>query len=152
HKEAVTSLGLPFDPAVGDRLADVDLALRLRAAEHKAVFEPGSRVIYTPDQTSCDRSLAMGRALERLFWRHASSIGWFRSLAAHGLLVAAESSCCLIQSTRVSQLAGRLAGWLEPRRAPAQRESDAKEVESEVGKIPAPHRWSRSMQSNSIES
>lgn len=152
RKEAVTALGLPFDPTVGDVLADVDLALRLRAAGHQAVFEPASRVCYTPDQNASDRSFTLARAMERLFWRHAGSVGWFRSLSAHGLLVAAESSRCLIQPTNVSHLAGRLAGWLEPRRDHTNGHAAMdEEIESHVSSLPAPHKRARSMQSNSAE-
>jgi GT2 family glycosyltransferase len=152
RKEAVTALGLPFDPAVGDLLADVDLALRLREAGHLAVFEPASRIHYTPDQTASDRSFALARAMERLFWRHAGSVGWLRSLSAHGLLVAAESSRCLIQPTNVSHLAGRLAGWLEPRRTSSNGElATDEETDSHVSSIPAPHRRPQSVHSNPIE-
>jgi hypothetical protein len=99
--------GLPR--AVGDGLADVDLALALRFAGYKATLEPQSIVRATPELLAATQSgFRHGLAAERLFWRAAPVVGWWKSLAAHPLGVLVESLQSLPRLSTLSTLVGRL--------------------------------------------
>jgi hypothetical protein len=99
-----------FDETMGDRLADVDLALRLRQAGYLAHFEPGSVIYDAPADSSPPASFAAAHRAERLFWRHVATNGWTRSLAMHSLVVAGELRRSLVRPSVLTQLAGRIIG------------------------------------------
>lgn len=105
--------GVAFDSSMGDPLADVDLALRLRQAGHLAVFEPASLVYAPAAEVPARGALGRARQAERLFWRHARAGGWTRSLTAHALVVAAQFGRSLPGPRSVTQLLGRLLACCE---------------------------------------
>ncbi|MCE9608047.1 MAG: glycosyltransferase family 2 protein [Planctomycetia bacterium] len=110
RRDVLLALPSPFDSSVTDGLLDVDLALQIKAAGYRSVFEPGS-VAYRSDATLRESSpLASGRGAERLFWRNAHSIGWIRSLAMHGFAVAGELVSRRAWSDKLLRLAGRGIG------------------------------------------
>jgi hypothetical protein len=77
-----------FDRAVGDNLADVDLAWRLRAAGFRTMHEPRSIVYMQPALLrSSEGAWERGLHAERLFWRNAPEVGWMKALAAHAVEV-----------------------------------------------------------------
>jgi hypothetical protein len=99
--------GLPC--ALGDALADVDLALALRFAGYNAIFEPQS-IIRASDELLAGPRLGFRQALaaERLFWRAAPVVGWCKSLAGHPLGVLIESLQALPRPAALLALFGRL--------------------------------------------
>jgi hypothetical protein len=113
RRTALESLSRPFDPIVGERLADVDLALSLRAIGWRAVFEPQSVVYALPPADRLARGFQAAREAERLFLRHAAQTGWASSLFGHAVAVVAEFARTLPRPSAVAQLTGRLAGWAE---------------------------------------
>lgn len=90
RRDALELLGEAFSPMLGDHLADVDLALRLRRAGFEAVLEPSSIVYRCQAIIDRPRPFNAARLAERLFWRNAPSLGWARSLAAHSMALAAD--------------------------------------------------------------
>jgi hypothetical protein len=103
---ALDALETVFDAAVGDKFCDIDLALRLRKAGGRAIFEPASRIRGDVAATDPSSNFRSGLHAERLFWRHAGHVGWLRSLALHGLTVAGD-----LRSP--ARLVGRLAACCE---------------------------------------
>ena len=110
RKSAVESLG-GFDVAIGDTLADVDLAISLQLAGLSAIFEPRSCVrAKRPGETE-SRSFHSGRAEERLFQRHAAA-GHATSTARHVWMVLAEFGRGMFRPSAAAHLAGRIAAWI----------------------------------------
>lgn len=110
RREVLLALPSPFDSSVTDGLLDVDLALQIKAAGYRAVFEPRS-VCYRSDAMLHDAApLAAGRGAERLFWRNAQSLGWVRSLALHGFAVAGELFAGRTVGEKLLRLVGRGVG------------------------------------------
>ncbi len=102
--------GLP--QAVGDSLADVDLALTLKYAGYHCMLEPASRVEAVPGDIALDTAAGFrnGLAAERLFWRNAPVLGWKKSLAMHPLAVLGEFVAGLPHWGTMTRLCGRLLG------------------------------------------
>lgn len=95
--------------SAGLELADVDLGLSLRALGKSSVVEPDSSVRANGAGEAWPLTFQSGLAAERLFWRHAGTIGWLPSLAAHPLAVV---KVLLSQGKRggaMSHLFGRFA-------------------------------------------
>jgi hypothetical protein len=105
---ALANEGL-FDVSLGDGLADADLALRLRQAGNQARFEPTS-IVYDAPAAATRPSFVAARQAERIFWRHAPTLGLARSIALHGLVVAGELRRGLPHPSALTQLAGRMVG------------------------------------------
>jgi hypothetical protein len=101
-----------FSLAVGEELADVDLALRLARGGYRALLEPLSRVVAVPAARRC-RPLSDAWLAERLFWRHAREFGLLRSVASHATVVAAEAASSLARPLKAGCMIGRAAGLLE---------------------------------------
>ena len=101
--------GLPDD--LGDRLAAVDLAVRLGEAGWRLVVEPDC--VVSARQLVGDRAdgFRAGLYAERLFLRHLTAHGWLAALAAHPLSVARELGRSLPHGTTLAQIAGRLSAW-----------------------------------------
>jgi GT2 family glycosyltransferase len=99
-----------FDASLGDPLADVDLALRLRQSGYLARFEPASIIYHAADDSPQAGGFAAARRRERLFWRHAPMSGWTRSIALHGLVVGGEFCRALPRPDALTRLAGRMVG------------------------------------------
>jgi hypothetical protein len=101
-----------FDVTGTDGLADVSLALDLRALDLRSELEPSSRIsqVYDPFLNLPDRPLARGRGAERLFWRNAAAVGMPLALAAHPFAVAGS---LLEDLPSVSGLLGRALALCE---------------------------------------
>ncbi|MDZ4818113.1 MAG: glycosyltransferase [Planctomycetota bacterium] len=102
--------GLPS--AVGDSLADVDLALTLSYAGYCCVLEPtcqvqASATDFLPDGRS---SFLNGLAAERLFWRTVPVVGWGKSILVHPWSVLGEFVMNLPRPKSVLRLLGRALG------------------------------------------
>jgi len=102
--------GLP--QAVGDSLADVDLALTLKYAGYHCLLEPRSRIEATPGDIALTTASGFrnGLAAERLFWRNAPVLGWKKSLAMHPLAVLGEFVAGLPRLRTMTRLCGRMLG------------------------------------------
>jgi GT2 family glycosyltransferase len=102
-----------FERAVGDMLADVDLALSLAALGDRSVVEPDSRVYSRGPLQASSTEFQAGRRAERLFLRHAPAIGWAKSLLLHPLLITADLLAGFRRPARWLRLIGRAVAWLE---------------------------------------
>jgi hypothetical protein len=111
RKSALERVGrLPGD--VGDTVAGADIALRLRHAGFRAVFEPDCRTYADRLLLSEYSAVRQGLEAERLFWRWAPAGGWIRSLAGHAGLLTLECVLCPVRPATVCKLAGRMWGAL----------------------------------------
>jgi hypothetical protein len=106
RRQAVLDVG-GFCPAVGEELADVDLACSLRAIGLRAVHEENSVVTSRAAAAAHGLSWRHGRQAERLFLRNAAVGGWCRALLLHAWTVACELAGNLHRPAVVAQLCGR---------------------------------------------
>lgn len=109
RKSAVESLG-GFDPAVGDRLAGIDVGLALERLGWVTVMEPACRVLASRRSRPRVGVFRQAVEAERLFWRWAPVLGRARSVAAHALLTIGEGARGMLNLSIVPRTAGRLAG------------------------------------------
>jgi GT2 family glycosyltransferase len=123
RRSAVESLG-GFDPAVGDRLAGIDVGLALERLGWVTVMEPACRVLAS--RRSRPRAGVFRQAVEaeRLFWRWAPILGRARSVAAHALLTIGEGARGMLNLSIVPRTAGRLAGACLAATRPGRRPLD----------------------------
>jgi hypothetical protein len=117
--DALLAIG-GFCGAVGDALADVDLALSLERVGWRAIVEPRS-VVYARQTDPAVTEFAGGLYAERLFRRHFPAYRDSRLGAAlgHASLVLSELASCAIRPRRAMRLAGRMIAacqWLHYRR------------------------------------
>ena len=110
-----------FERAVGDELADIDVALSFQAIGQRCVFEPQSR-LHSPPLAVPTGSFGAGRRAERLFLRHAPQRGWLWSLLLHPFVVAASAIGDLPHPGAATQLLGRATACFEFGRHRAYRE------------------------------
>ncbi len=110
RRQAVSPTRDLFDASLGDSLADVDLALRLRQSGYTARYEPASIVYHAADNSLHAAGFTAARHAERLFWRHAPMSGWTRSIALHGLVVCGEFRRGFPRPGVLTHLAGRMVG------------------------------------------
>jgi len=99
-----------LDRRAGDRLAGVDLGLTLHQLGLRTVLEPQCRVAVRPEATFVRGDFRDAMEAERFFWRWATATSFWRSLALHGLLLAAETVRSLWNLSIVPRWAGRLTG------------------------------------------
>ena len=102
-----------IDPGVGLEMADVEVALSLRARGYRAVLEPESRVYHAGSCDAGQTAFQQGWCAERVFWRHASEVGWLASLMLHPVLVAGEFALGLKRGGALTRLLGRAAACLD---------------------------------------
>lgn len=112
RRSALAAWSQPFSSVVGDRLTDVDLALRLARRGHRAMFEPASRIV-APQPMAAGNALSEGWLAERLFWRHADAMGVWKSCAAHLGLVMGEALGTIVKPWQAPRFVGRLTGSIE---------------------------------------
>ena len=86
RKSALEAVG-GLCPEFPGHLAGVDLALALHFADQQCVIEPNCRIVADrPDLPEGER-LGGGCQAERLFWRWARRMGWFRAGVGHAALI-----------------------------------------------------------------
>lgn len=140
RKQALQVLG-GFDSSVG-RVADADLALRLRASGQRVVLDPQSKMHVTQEHRSAARGFRYGLHAERLFLRHVPRRKWGMALLAHSWTVAVEAISALPRPAAMTQLLGRALAWTSFSRQRQQHEQMLKLAESFTppsGAIPRPH-------------
>ncbi len=86
---AVIGGGLPC--AVGDRLADIDLALTLSLAGWVIATDPNCRVYGAAIDHPLSSGFLSGMWSERLFWRHAKHRGLIVEMRAHLVTAVSDS-------------------------------------------------------------
>jgi hypothetical protein len=111
RRDALELVG-QFPSAVGDRHADVDLALTLRYAGYRALLEPHSIVRATVGdlELTPGRGWQFGLNAECLFWRTAGTLGWSSALAGHALGTFIEFGHNFPHPAALTTLAGRFIG------------------------------------------
>jgi len=103
-----------FDGQLGDRFADVDLALCLQAIGCLHRCEPASQLKQAIGEIAVadDKAFSRGRLAQRLFWRHAAGRGIAASLALHPFSVASDLAREGFSSVAASML-GRAVGYCQ---------------------------------------
>jgi hypothetical protein len=109
RREPLSRIG-GLDIAVGENLADVDLAICLQAAGYQGVCESNSRVYVGAELPDGSWQFSAAARREYLFWKHARKFGWIRSLAAHCLVVVGEVVQSVIRPSMIGYLCGRVYG------------------------------------------
>jgi len=102
-----------LNTGVGDDLADVDLALTLRAAGYRAVFEPAAKILTPSVAVGRSGGFKAGLGAERLFWRNAPLAGWGKSLLSHPAAWLADIVQVGLRPTLLTHLLGRTVALLE---------------------------------------
>lgn len=153
RKRALETVGDGLPAGLGNALADVDLALAMRAAGYRAEIEPDCRV-FAPGLLAGPKSAyEEGLFAERLFWRNASVSGGKSAVWAHALVAIADLLGAAPRGRTIGQFAGRLRGmmaaddyrlrraWLKSlqEQAAARREDHASGAPSRGIRIDAPH-------------
>jgi hypothetical protein len=101
---------------IGDSVADVDLALSLRAAGYRCVLEPGSTLFAARhDIAAAHAGFRTGLAAECLFWRAAPIAGWGKSILAHPVGVIGEFLRALPSVGAFTAVFGRIVGACQMR-------------------------------------
>lgn len=95
---------------VGAELAGLDLGMLLDHAGFKTLIDPKSTVRVPRQQLEPASDFRNALCAERMFWRNAPLVGWFKSLAAHPLSVAVDALRLFPRPGMFAALAGRLAG------------------------------------------
>jgi hypothetical protein len=93
---------------VGADLADVQLGLLLQRAGYRSLVDPKLHVRVPNGPLESVGAFRRGLYAERMFWQHASTVGWYRSLMAHPITVARDATGPHMLAT----LAGRAAGMV----------------------------------------
>jgi hypothetical protein len=113
RRDVVAALG-GFDASLGDELADVSLALDIRAIGRLHICEAGAQLIQRSERASAgSREFAKGRAAERLFWRHATARGLLMGVGFHIYAVASDLLGKLPGVSTVASVIGRIASLIE---------------------------------------
>lgn len=129
-----------FDALVGETLADIDLALSLRADNYVCVFEPACRLATKSDVPADEPGgFLQGRYAERLFWRHAMKIGWLRSLLLHPVEIVFDCLVSLSYPGAITRLAGRAVSLGELAIGRPDRDSNRKDTRSRQHGTPRLH-------------
>lgn len=120
RRSASASSRAAFDASLGEELAPLDLALRLRRAGYRTIFEPRSRVAIA--ESSRGDGAARNCLLdEKLFWRHAANDGAWQAVVAHVGAIALEFARTFPQPKCVAQLWQRAQGLISLRRSLADK-------------------------------
>lgn len=101
RRSVLTPSRAAFDASLGEELAPLDLALRLRTAGYRAILEPRSRVAIAEFTGGAARDYLPS---EKLFWRHAASDGAWQAAVAHVGAVAVEFARTFPRPRCVGQL------------------------------------------------
>jgi hypothetical protein len=113
RRDVLLALG-GFEPALGDELADVGLALDIEALGLLAVCERSSQIVQPAQPRSAQASSAVAaRAAQRLFHRHAARRGLAASLAVHPVTVACDWLQRAARLNGLGTLVGRAMGLCE---------------------------------------
>jgi len=99
--------------AVGDQLADVDLAFRLKYTGYRAVSEPLCQVRAPRKPQAAVRRFRQALEAERFFWRRQVVVGGVGSLVRHGALWTLETVRGIVRGAAPATVLGRICGLLE---------------------------------------
>jgi hypothetical protein len=106
RKSVVEALG-GFRGEFKNSMAGLDLALLMHFAEQECIFEANCRVVADRSDLPEGERLGNGRQAERLFWRWASRMGWFRAGVGHVGLAANEMLESIVRPATIARLFGR---------------------------------------------
>jgi hypothetical protein len=116
--EALQTVGEPFTNTVGPQWADIDLALRLRAAGYQVQLDGTSRIVGDPNSlVYVGPGLMRARYAERLYRRHAATVR--TAPLAHLAVIAGEAAKSFPRPRCVTQLVGRMLGYVDSLGKPA---------------------------------
>lgn len=96
----------------GDSLADIDLGMTLKALGYSCVCDPKSRVS-VGRLAETKQSFMQGLRTQRLFMRHAPTVGWLIALICHPFSVLLQSIDAIPQPGAITHLLGRPWAWIE---------------------------------------
>jgi hypothetical protein len=98
-----------FDPSLGLGGADLDFALCAAELGLRTECEPTSILSGIATEQP---SLATGRAVEQLFWRHLLTDERRTRVPQHYVRMAGELAYSMVQPRWIAHLAGRVVGWI----------------------------------------
>jgi hypothetical protein len=110
RRSSLEALGGSVETQVGDRLADIDLALQFHALGMKCILSPESIVLASSVRRR-QHSFVTGLHSERFFLRNVPAGGWGKSLALHPGTVALDLLGGLPSPGAFLSLLGRSAAW-----------------------------------------
>jgi len=112
RRDVIEALG-GLSAMAGNRFADVDVALCLKALGYCSVVEPASIVVGDETDHAAAGGLRSGRLAERVFWCHAGTNGWLRSLCCHPFAIAGELLVGCRRPEAYTSLLGRILGMIQ---------------------------------------
>lgn len=113
RRAALTVVPRAFETAVTDEAADADLALQLKSAGYRAVYESGSIVYREAATLPPTSSFTAGRGAQRLFFRNVHLLGRPASLLAHPFTLLGEVISSRSLADKLGRLLGRAAAMVE---------------------------------------
>lgn len=112
RRSVVEALG-GFCATAGSKFSDVDMGLCLKALVYDTVVEPASAVVGDAADNAKVACFRSGRRAERIFWRHAGTNGWLRSMFFHPFAVAGELVAGWKRPSTYASLLGRTVGMIQ---------------------------------------
>ena len=107
RKSALEAVGGLY-PEFSGHLAGVDVALAMNFADQSCILEPNCRIFADRADLPEGERLGGGCEAERLFWRWARRMGWFRAGAGHAALIIEECLESIVRPTTLPRLFGRV--------------------------------------------
>ena len=108
YRRSVLSAIGGLSGVVGDRLADVDLALIVGRMGLVTRLEPSSLVLVERAQASAETTFRSGLYAERLYRRNLREETGLMAKLAHGFVVAGEAISCLWRPAKTGRILGRM--------------------------------------------
>ena len=97
---------------VGSQLLDVDLAMSLKVTGYRTVVVSACHILGPAPAFSKETGFVRGLHAERLFMRHAASVGWVKTLFLHPLACGWQTVVDMANGIPLTSLIGRLVGLL----------------------------------------
>lgn len=97
---------------VGSQLLDVDLAMSLKVTGYRTVVVSTCHILGPAPAFTKETGFVRGLHAERLFMRHAASVGWVKALFLHPLACGWQTVVDLANGIPLTTLIGRLVGLL----------------------------------------
>ncbi len=110
YRKAALEAAGGLDPALG-HTADVDLAIRLRAAGYRLLLDPQAKMRAAEESGTRKAGFRAGLEAERLFLRHVPDGQWVKAMAAHLWMVTSEFVRGLPSPLGLTRALGRMLAW-----------------------------------------
>jgi len=112
RRSAIDALG-GLCAKAGTGFADVDIAMSLKALGFCCILEPHCVAVDHAVDDVCGENFHAGRCAERVFWRHAATSGWLRSVLFHKPVVIGSLLAHWNHRSAYMHLLGRLVSAIQ---------------------------------------